>query len=137
MTRANKVSWSLVAVLSLALTKAYFIDKNAEQPKKLPIPKPTINSDVSQMDEFPGTVASAAYKGTIQVNKLPFPFNVDGNIPYQVWIDGKRVPLRSDQANQIIEALELAKGKDFVQPENTRRIHAGAGWQFPLPPSIQ
>jgi hypothetical protein len=140
MTRSNKVSWSLVAVLSLALTKAYFIDKNASQPVAIP---PPVNKDIvseSLLEEYPGTSASSAYKGTIQVNKLPFPFNVDGTMPYQVWVDGKRVPLKSEQADQIVDALDLAKGKEFVQPDNTAEIHAGAGWIFPLPapsPSVQ
>lgn len=136
MTTSNKVSWSLVAVLSIAVTKMYFINKHAEQSVPAPVEK---SSTPPWEDEsmFPSNTPMSAYKGTIQVNKIPFPFNVNGSMPYQVWVDGERVPLKSTQSEQIIDALELAKGKDFVQPENTAEIHAGAGWQVPLPPSIQ
>lgn len=136
MTTSNKVSWSLVAVLSIAVTKMYFINKNASQP----IPAPAEKSTTPPWEDrsmFPNSTPKSAYKGTIQVNKIPFPFNVNGSMPYQVWVDGERVPLKSEQSEQIIDALELAKGEDFVQPENTAKIHAGAGWQFPLPPSVQ
>ena len=124
-----------MAVLAIALTKVYFIDKNAEQPAPIPAPKPA--EPVVPFGEYPGSVSKAAYRGTIQVNKLPFPFNLDGTMPYQVWVDGERVPINSKQANTIIDALDLAKGPKFIQPEDTAEIHSGAGWQFPLPPSVQ
>ena len=120
-------------MLSLALTKVYFIDKNAK-PVSPPVPEQVDLQSIFGEDQFPGSTPKSAYKGTIQVNKLPFPFNLDGSMPYQVWVDGERLPLNGDQADRIVDALELAKGKDFIQPENTAEIHAGAGWQFPLPP---
>ena len=54
-----------------------------------------------------------SYNQEIQVNRLPHPFNVNGMIPYQVWVDGKHVPLGSEMCRVITEALNLK----FVQPE--------------------
>ena len=132
MTTSNKVSWGLVVVLSIALTKACLINKNADQ--SAPIPTKKELHSIFDRDMYPGSTPKSAYKGTIQVNKLPFPFNMNGTMPYQVWVDGERLPLNGDQADRIIDALELAKGDSFVQPDDTAEIHAGAGWQFPLPP---
>lgn len=64
----------------------------------------------------------------IQVNRLPHPFNVGGLMPYQVWIDGERLPLNSQETKQIVETLNLK----FEQPDNTAAIHAGEGWLQPL-----
>ena len=64
----------------------------------------------------------------IQVNRLPHPLNVNGMLPYQVWVDGKRVKLNSPEAKTIIKALDL----NFTQPVSTPEIHAGAGWLHPF-----
>lgn len=66
----------------------------------------------------------------VQVNSLPHPFNLNGRMPYQVWVNGEALPLNGDKANQIVELLDLGP---FEQPENTADIHSGAGWQRPLP----
>ena len=39
----------------------------------------------------------------IQVNSLPHPFNLNGRMPYQVWVNGERLKLNGDKANQIVE----------------------------------
>lgn len=133
MTTSNKVSWSLVAVLSIAVAKMYFINKHTDQ--SVPVPVENINTPPWENDSmYPNSTPLSAYKNTIQVNKIPFPFNVNGSMPYQVWVDGERLSIKSEQSNQIIDALGLAKGNDFIQPEGTAEIHAGAGWQWPLPP---
>ena len=66
----------------------------------------------------------------IQVNSLPHPFNLDGSLPYQIWVDGERLPLRGEMVDKIIELLDLG---EFKQPKDTAEIHNGAGWMFPLP----
>jgi len=134
MTTSNKVSWGLVAVLSLATAKMYFLNKNADQPQ--PETEKPESAPWEDTSSFPSSTPKSAYMGTIQVNKLPFPFNLDGTMPYQVWVDGEPLQLKSEQADQIIDALGLARGDDFIQPENTAEIHSGAGWQFPLPPQV-
>lgn len=64
----------------------------------------------------------------IQINRLPHPFNINGNMPYQVWVDGVRVPLNSKEAKELVKSLDLK----FVQPDDTAEIHSGAGWLHPL-----
>lgn len=64
------------------------------------------------------------------MNSLPAPFNLNGNMPYQVWVNGERLPLNSIKAGQIVEVLDLG---EFVQPEDTAEIHKGVGWITPFP----
>ena len=65
-----------------------------------------------------------------QVNSLPAPFNINGTMPYQVWVNGERLPLKSKQADKIVELLDLG---EFQQPADTAELHGGAGWITPLP----
>ena len=64
----------------------------------------------------------------IQVNRLPHPFNVNGRVPFQVWVDGTRLPLNSNEAIAITKSLNLK----FTQPEDTAEIHSGEGWIHPI-----
>ena len=43
----------------------------------------------------PPSVPSILLNKEIQINRLPHPFNLDGTMPYAVWVDGKRLPLNS------------------------------------------
>lgn len=63
----------------------------------------------------------------IQINRLPHPFNLNGNNPYAIWVDGKRLALNSHEVKHLAEALNL----HFTQPEDTAEIHNGEGWQYP------
>ena len=75
----------------------------------------------------PPFVPSILLNKEIQINRLPHPFNLDGTMPYAVWVDGKRLPLNSKE----LKSLELALDLEFAQPENTAEIHSGEGWLFP------
>ena len=63
----------------------------------------------------------------IQINSLPHPFNLNGNFPYAVWVDGNRVPLSPGESLALAKSLNL----EFKQPNNTASIHNGEGWLFP------
>ena len=80
-----------------------------------PSPPPNFIPDTSNIKE-------------LQVNRLPHPFNLNGNIPYAVWLDGERLPLNLEE----IKSLALSLNLKFTQPENTARIHMGEGWLFPI-----
>ena len=84
------------------------------------------------MPEIPSRQLQAAVVSKpfpeIQVNRLPHPFNVNGQMPYQVWVDGERVPMNAQESRDVIKALNLK----FVQPDDTAAIHSGAGWMRPL-----
>jgi len=64
----------------------------------------------------------------IQINSIPHPFNVNGNIPYCIWINGERLTLNRIQAETLVNSLNLR----FTQLKNTAEIHNGAGWIRPL-----
>lgn len=64
----------------------------------------------------------------IQINPLPHPFNLDGRMPYAVWVNGERMRLNSEETRNLAKALNLK----FEQPKDTAEIHNGAGWQYPL-----
>lgn len=83
-----------------------------------------------QMSGTPGGLQAAQASPGIQVNSLPAPFNLNGTMPYQVWVNGKRLPLNGEKADQIVEVLDLG---EFVQPEDTAEIHQGVGWITPFP----
>jgi len=63
----------------------------------------------------------------IQINRLPHPFNLNGSIPYAIWVDGKKLKLTPKETQALAESLNLK----FEQPEDTAEIHSGEGWLFP------
>lgn len=96
-----------------------------------PTTKHTLAS--SEQPEFPGSsrgLQAAQATPGIQVNSLPHPFNLNGSMPYQVWVNGERLPLRGEKTEKLIELLDL---NEFEQPEDTAEIHSGAGWLRPFP----
>ena len=64
----------------------------------------------------------------IQVNTIPHPFNVNGQLPFAVWIDGQRLPINSSESRMIVKTLDV----EFKQPKSTAQIHQGEGWLYPL-----
>lgn len=64
----------------------------------------------------------------VQINPLPHPFNLNGENPYAVWINGKKLRLDRKQTKALAKSLNL----EFTQPPNTEAIHNGEGWLAPL-----
>ena len=89
----------------------------------------TTNEPLPFNNSLRGLQAAQVTPG-VQVNSLPHPFNLNGSMPYQVWVNGERLPLNGDKANQIVELLDIGP---FEQPKDTFEIHSGAGWLRPLP----
>ena len=63
----------------------------------------------------------------IEVNSVPFPFNISGYNPYVLWINGKR--FRYDK-NELIKIVEKV-GMDNIPTLDPADIHNGDGWQRP------
>jgi len=63
----------------------------------------------------------------IQINRLPHPFNLNGSMPYAIWVDGKKLKLSPKETRNLAETLNLK----FEQPKDTAEIHSGEGWLFP------
>jgi hypothetical protein len=72
---------------------------------------------------------SLAELAEVQINPLPHPFNVNGRIPYAVWVNGKKISLNSLETKALAKSLNL----EFKQPKDTAQIHSGEGWLYPLP----
>ncbi len=64
----------------------------------------------------------------LQVNPIPHPFNLNGTIPYAIWVNGEALPMSHSLSQSIAKALSL----EFIQPKNTAQIHNGEGWLYPL-----
>ena len=94
----------------------------------LPLPPPPPNFSPSTSPPPPFTPSIYEIKN-IQINRIPHPLNIDGNLPYVVWVDGKRLPLNSREVKLLAKSL----GLKFEQPKDTARIHSGEGWIHPFP----
>jgi len=62
----------------------------------------------------------------IQINPIPHPLNINGMIPYVVWIDGKRADLKPLEVRKLALSLDLP-----LNVRGTAEMHAGAGWLEP------
>jgi hypothetical protein len=62
----------------------------------------------------------------IQINPIPHPLNIDGMLPYVVWIDGKRANLNPREVRKLALSLDLP-----LNVRGTPEMHAGAGWLEP------
>jgi len=63
----------------------------------------------------------------IQINPIPHPLNLNGSIPYVIWIDGKRARLNAGEVRKLAVSLGLP-----LNVRGTPEMHAGAGWHQPL-----
>ena len=81
-------------------------------------PNPSLEPDLN--------LFAVKYK-EIQINRLPHPFNLNGSIPYAIWVDGEKLKLNPKETRALAESLNLK----FEQPEDTAEIHSGEGWLFP------
>ena len=60
----------------------------------------------------------------IEVNSIPFPFNVNGTQPYVVWVNGHRVEMPKKDIMALVDKI----GKDNIKGADPSDIHRG--WLF-------
>jgi hypothetical protein len=60
----------------------------------------------------------------IEVNSIPFPFNVNGTQPYVVWVNGRRVDMPRKDIMGLVDKI----GKDNIKGADPSDIHRG--WLF-------
>ena len=120
----NRILFSINCVLLVLLITSNMHESDVEKYEH--------NADSNVTKSFPagGLRAASPVAPGVQVNSLPHPFNLNGRMPYQVWVNGERLPLNGDKAKQIVSLLDLGP---FEQPEDTAEIHSGAGWMRPFP----
>jgi hypothetical protein len=76
----------------------------------------------------PDFIPSSTHLAEIQINEIPHPFNLNGHIPCQVWVNGKRLNIKPEEAQRLAKAIDL-EDRPKIAPS---MIHAGAGWTKPL-----
>ncbi len=94
----------------------------------LDIPPPPPPPSVLPSSAPPNFIPPVGKLINIQVNPIPAPFNLDGSIPYAIWVNGKLLPMSPKLSTDVARALNL----NFTQPKNTAKIHNGEGWLHPL-----
>ena len=76
----------------------------------------------------PNFIPSPKGLAEIQINPIPHPFSLNGEIPFVIWVDGKKVNLTNKEVINIVDSL----GIEYKNPIKTAEIYNGAGWQYPL-----
>lgn len=76
----------------------------------------------------PSFIPSTKRLAEIQINPIPHPFSLNGQVPFVVWVDGKRLQLDHSEIIQLTKSLNIK----YETPKDTAEIHQGAGWQYPL-----
>jgi len=95
---------------------------------ELDIPPPPPPPSVLPSSMPPNFIPSASELVDIQVNPIPAPFNLNGSMPYAIWVNGKLLPMSPKLSTDVARALNLK----FTQPKDTAKIHSGEGWLYPL-----
>lgn len=90
----------------------------------IPPPPPNIKPPTPPPSFIPSTKRLAE----IQINPIPHPFSVNGEVPFVIWVDGKRLQLSNSEIKQLTKSLNIK----YQVPNNTAEINQGAGWQYPL-----
>lgn len=95
-----------------------------EKRQFIPPPPPNIKPPTPP----PSFIPSIKRLAEIQINPIPHPFSVNGEVPFAIWVDGKRLQLSNSEIKQLTESLNIK----YQAPNNTAEIHQGEGWQYPL-----
>lgn len=90
-------------------------------PQFTPPPPPSIRPPSSAPNFIPNIYE-------LQINPVPSPLNINGNLPYVVWVNGEKLPLTPQQSVDLANSLNL----NVTPPKNTAKIHQGEGWLYPL-----
>lgn len=98
--------------------------QNMQKKEFIPPPPPKITPPTLP----PSFIPSAKGLAEIQINPIPHPFSINGEFPFVVWVDGKRLQLSNSEIKQLTKSLNIK----YQAPNNTAKIHQGEGWQYPL-----
>ena len=117
-----KNSLCLISALLLFGCKSQNLESKHFVPPPPPPPKikpPTLP---------PSFTPSIKKLAEIQINPIPHPFSINGEIPFVIWVDGKRLNLNNSEILQLTNSLNIK----YKIPNETAEIHQGRGWQYPL-----
>ena len=60
----------------------------------------------------------------IEINSVPFPFNINGTQPYVVWVNGGRVEMPHKEIISLVNRI----GEENIKRADPKDIHRG--WLF-------
>jgi len=60
----------------------------------------------------------------VQINSIPSPLNINGEIPLVVWVNGKQLELNNYQLKAIASTLNIKEDEQ----QSTAELHSGKGW---------
>lgn len=89
-----------------------------------PPPPPNIEFDLPA----PTYIPSFPKDFVVQINPIPHPLSIDGQMPFAIWVNGKRLELSGAQVKHLTESLNIK----YKKPQDTAEIHSGEGWLEPL-----
>ena len=69
----------------------------------------------------------ASHRHEIQINSIPPPLDVNGRLPFTVWVNGKQLHLDGKKLQGLKEYLSLKQ----ENPNSIADIHSGKGWLRP------
>lgn len=102
--------------------------KELTPPPPPPNVKPPPPPNVKPPTPPPSFIPSIKRLAEIQINPIPHPFSVNGEVPFAIWVDGKRLQLSNSEIKQLTKSLNIK----YQAPNNTAEIHQGKGWLYPL-----
>jgi hypothetical protein len=91
-------------------------------PPPPPPPPPFFHKDFNPPLHAPNFIPDIREVYEIQINPIPHPFSVSGNLA--VWVNKRRVSLDYHQSKYLSNLLNLPSNFN----KNTAEIHRGSGW---------
>jgi len=103
----------LVAILFVALSQTSSVVEKTQEPIL-----------ISGM-HFPPPFAN--HRHEIQINSIPPPLDINGKLPFTVWVNGKQLHLNGKK----LQGLKKYLGLKQENPNSIADIHSGKGWLRP------
>ncbi len=87
-------------------------------------PQKENSSFLSQM-ALPPPFANHSHE--IQINSIPPPLDLNGKLPFSVWLNGKQLTLDSEKLKEVKKILGIKE----ENPNSIAGIHSGMQWLKP------
>lgn len=117
--------WVIFLVLTSCQSNKH---KEIDLPTPPPPPPPNLPKHFLVPTSPPNFTPNVNEVFEIQINPIPHPLNINGSIPYVVWLNGEKLPLKPNQVRALAKSLNI----EFKQPKSTAGIHNGKGWLTPF-----
>lgn len=107
------IKYTIIVIIAFLLgTQANF--------NKFP-PKQTESPDILQKENLKVLVTHTQGSYLMEINNVPEPFDVAGNYPYVLWVNGKRFSVPKNDLKNIVAQI----GKENIPDIDRNDIHKG------------